>query len=132
MKRLLLMIKYRQYRWTARLLGLLGFVFFVSYFTADGLADIKIHQPSSDITLILIFVFLCFTGYLLGWVIEIAGGILLTLSAIFLSLYLHYIVNFSIITSIIYYGLPFFIPGILFITAWRIKILRKANYPLNS
>ncbi|NCC72394.1 MAG: hypothetical protein EOM06_03275 [Sphingobacteriia bacterium] len=129
MKRLLMMIKYRQYRWAARLLGLLGFVFFVSYFTADGLADIKIHQPSSDLTLILIFVLLCFTGYLLGWVIEIAGGILLTISAILLSFYLHYFVNFSIITSIIYYGLPFFIPGILFITAWRIKILRKSELP---
>jgi hypothetical protein len=50
---------------------------------------------------------------------------LLTLAAILLPLYVYYNEGISAYTSLFFYGLPFLIPGILFIIAWRIKVIRK-------
>ncbi len=125
MKRLLMMIKYRQYRWAARLSGILGMVFFISYFTSQGLAGFGQPTATTDLTFILLLFSLCLIAYVLSWFIEIVGGTLLTLAAILLPLYVYYNEGISAFTSLVFYGLPFLIPGILFIIAWRIKLIRK-------
>jgi len=125
MKRLLMMIKYRQYRWAARLSGILGMVFFVSYFTSRGLADFNQSTANADLTFVFILFCLCLIAYVLSWFIEIVGGTLLTLAAILLPLYVYYNEGISAYNSLFFYGLPFLIPGILFIIAWRIKVIRK-------
>lgn len=123
MKRFLLMIKYRQYRWAARLTGILGMVFFISYFTAGGL--LEFDREGGELTFVIILSSLCLIAYVLSWFVEIVGGTLLTISALLLPFYVHFSEGISACSSAIYYGLPFLIPGILFIIAWRIKVIRK-------
>jgi len=126
MKRFLLMIKYRQYRWAARLLGILGLVFFMSNFTAEGIEDFTMQSRTRDLTIVLVLCSLCFVSYIVSWSAEIVGGMLLTLSAILLPSFVYFFEDIPGFTSIIYYGIPFLIPGILFIVAWRIKVIRKS------
>ncbi|MBE0637593.1 MAG: hypothetical protein IH598_03650 [Bacteroidales bacterium] len=123
MKRFLLMIKYRQYRWAARLTGLLGMVFFISYFTATGFLEFDIQ--GEELTFVIILFSMCLIAYILSWFIEIIGGLLLTISAVLLPFYVQLNEGISASKSLIYYGLPFLIPGILFIIAWWIKVMRK-------
>jgi hypothetical protein len=120
-----MMIKYRQYRWAARLSGILGMVFFISYFTSRGLAGIDQATATTNLTFILLLFSLCLIAYVLSWFIEIVGGTLLTMAAILLPLYVYYNEGISLHTSLYFYGLPFLIPGLLFIIAWRIKLIRK-------
>lgn len=126
MKRYLLMIKYRQYRWAARLIGVLGMVFFISYFTAEGMADFTMQSKTRDLTIVTILCSLCFISYIVSWSAEIVGGLLLTLSAIMLPSFVYFAEGIPGFTAIVYYGLPFLIPGILFIIAWQIKVIRKS------
>ncbi|HNV50532.1 MAG: hypothetical protein WBH71_05940 [Bacteroidales bacterium] len=126
MKKFLLMIKYRQFRWSARLTGILGMVFFISYFTAEGINSFGLSLHSKDLQVVILFFFLCLIAYVLSWSVEIIGGILLTLTAIFLPYYVYLKTNISHLNSCFYYSLPFLLPGILFITAWWIKVVRKS------
>lgn len=125
MKRYLMMIKYRQYRWAARLTGIIGMVFFVSYFTAVGYQQLAKTDDASAIIFVLILFALCLLSYILSWFAEIVGGTLLTTAAVLLPLYVFYCGLVEITTAISYYALPFLIPGILFMVAWRIKVIRQ-------
>lgn len=126
MKRYLMMIKYRQYRWAARLAGILGMVFFVSWFTAKDMADIMAASgDTAGFTFVLILVVLCLVAYVLSWYAEIVGGTLLTTAAILLPLNVIFNQDTSVLDAVVCYGLPFFIPGLLFMIAWRIKVIRK-------
>lgn len=126
MKRYLMMIKYRQYRWAARLTGILGMVFFVSWFTAEGMDAFTItNEDTAGFTFVLILVVLCLIAYVLSWFAEIVGGTLLTTAAILLPLYVIFNQGTSVFEAVAFYGLPFFIPGLLFMIAWRIKVIRK-------
>jgi hypothetical protein len=126
MKRYLMMIKYRQYRWAARLTGILGMVFFVSWFTAGGMCNFSAtDSDTSSLTFVLILVALCLIAYVLSWFAEIVGGTLLTTAAILLPLFVIFNEGTSLIDAVAFFGLPFFIPGLLFMVAWRIKVIRK-------
>ncbi len=125
MKRYLMMIKYRQYRWAARLTGIIGMVFFVSYFTAEGHQQLAKSDESAALVFVLILFTLCLVSYILSWFAEIVGGTLLTTAALLLPLYVFYCGQVEPVTAISYYALPFLIPGILFMIAWRIKVIRK-------
>lgn len=127
MKRLLMMIKYRQYRWAARLTGILGMVFFGSYFTGVIIPEFQAQPETPDFTFILILTSLCLIAYILSWFIEIVGGALLTLAALILPFYVHNFEGISAFSSFVFFGLPFLIPGLLFIIAWRIKLIRKIS-----
>jgi hypothetical protein len=125
MKRYLMMIKYRQYRWAARLTGILCMVFFVSWFTAVGIEDFKPPDQSPDIFFVIILFTLCFLTYILSWYAEIVGGALLTIAAILFPVYAHYNADVAVSVAVIHYALPFLLPGVLFMIAWRIKVIRK-------
>ncbi len=120
-----MMIKYRQYRWAARLTGILSMVFFISRFTAVGIDAFKPPDQSPDIFFVIILFTLCLFTYLLSWYAEILGGALLTIASILFPIYVHYNVGIILADAIIHYALPFLIPGILFMIAWRIKVIRK-------
>jgi hypothetical protein len=126
MKRYLMMIKYRQYRWAARFTGILGMVFFISWFTAQGIADFtSANGDTAGLTFVFILVALCLIAYVLSWFAEIVGGTLLTTAAILLPLFVVFNEGSSVIHAVAFFGLPFFIPGLLFMIAWRIKVIRK-------
>ena len=111
MKKFLLMIKYRQFRWSARLTGILGMVFFISYFTAEGINSFGLSLHSKDLQVVILFFFLCLIAYVLSWSVEIIGGILLTLTAIFLPYYVYLKTNISHLNSCFITACHFFCPA---------------------
>ncbi|MFP4470076.1 MAG: hypothetical protein ACLFPE_05310 [Bacteroidales bacterium] len=116
---------YRRYRWAGRLTGFLGIVFFVSYFVGEGIELFKSSGASHDILFVLTLFSLSLVAYIAGWFVEIIGGSLMGLTGLVLPFYLMFSPVYQGPETILFFSLPFLIPGILYIIAWRIKVLRK-------
>ena len=119
------MEQYRRYRWAGRLTGFLGIVFFVSYFIGEGFELFKSSGASHDILFVLTLFSLSLVAYIVGWFVEIVGGSLMSLTGIALPFYLVFTPVFQGAGTILTFSLPYLIPGILFVIAWRIKVQRK-------
>jgi uncharacterized protein YhhL (DUF1145 family) len=118
------MINFRNYRWTARISGFIGMALIVSFLAGEGMEMIKNSNASKDMLFLLILFSLSFLAYITGWLVEIAGGLMLILSGIVMVIYLGTTVIFSSLEHQLILTLPFFITGIFFLLSWRHKILR--------
>ena len=130
------MQKYRNLRWTGRLVGFVGFVFFISYFLGEGIHVFREIGPSYDFLFVLTLFSFGLIAYIIAWLMEIVGGSLLTLMGIALGLYIATSPQLSSASNIVKYSIPFILPGIFFIMAWRAKLtankIRRINTGENS
>lgn len=118
------MISFRNYRWLARLSGFLGFVTVISFMTGEGFEMIKDAKASYDLLFLLTLFSFSFFAYIIGWIIEIVGGALLTLAGIAIAFYVYFSTVFAGFGYVFLLSLPFLAPGIFFILSWRHKVLR--------
>jgi len=88
---------------------------------------IKDAKASYDLLFILTMVSLSLVAYIIGWLIEIVAGILLSLIGIIFGAYIFYSAVFHGISYIFIFTIPFILPGLLLIYAWIIKVKRKQN-----
>lgn len=121
------MISFRNYRWAARLTGFLGLVLIVSFMLGQGFVMLKDAQASFDLLLLLTLFSFSFLAYVIGWIIEIVGGVLLTLAGIVIAIFVSFSLVFSGLGYVLLLSLPFLIPGILFLLSWKHKIDRTRN-----
>jgi len=119
--------KYRNFRWFGRLSGFLGLVFFVSFFLGRGLEVIKSSNSNFDLLFILTLFSFALVANIIGWLIEIVGGFLLLLSGLALGIIIFFSDVFGTFLYTIAFALPFLIPGVLFLIAWKIKYKEKSN-----
>jgi len=119
--------KYRNFRWFGRLSGFLGLVFFVSFFLGRGLEVIKSSNSNFDLLFILTLFSFALVANIIGWLIEIVGGFLLLLSGLALGIIIFFSDVFGTFLYTMAFALPFLIPGILFLIAWKIKYKEKSN-----
>ncbi len=119
--------KYRNFRWFGRLSGFLGLVFFVSFFLGRGLEVIKSSNSNFDLLFILTLFSFALVSNIIGWLIEIVGGFLLLLSGLALGIIIFFSDVFGTFLYTMAFALPFLIPGVLFLIAWKIKYKEKSN-----
>jgi len=119
--------KYRNFRWFGRLSGFLGLVFFVSFFLGRGLEIIKSSNSNFDLLFILTLFSFALVANIIGWLIEIVGGFLLLLSGLALGIIIFFSDVFGTFLYTMAFALPFLIPGVLFLIAWKIKYKEKSN-----
>jgi len=119
--------KYRNFRWFGRLSGFLGLVFFVSFFLGRGLEVIKSSNSNFDLLFILTLFSFALVANIIGWLIEIVGGFLLLLSGLALGIIIFFSDVFGTFLYTMAFALPFLIPGVLFLIAWKIKYKEKSN-----
>jgi len=119
--------KYRNFRWFGRLSGFLGLVFFVSFFLGRGLEVIKSSNSNFDLLFILTLFSFALVANIIGWLIEIVGGFLLLLSGLALGIIIFFSDVFGTFLYTMTFALPFLIPGVLFLIAWKIKYKAKLN-----
>lgn len=89
-----------------------------------GFEMIKAAHASYDLLFLLTLFIFSFVAYVIGWVIEIVGGALLTLSGIAIGFYVGFSQVFGGTEYVLLIALPFIIPGIFFLMSWRHKLLR--------
>ncbi len=118
------MINFRNYRWAARLSGFLGLVLIVSFMVGEGYGVIKNANTSYDLMFLLALFGFSFLAYVIGWVIEIVGGVLLSLAGILIAFYVSFSEAFSGFYFVLLLSLPFLIPGLFFIFSWKNKLMR--------
>lgn len=118
------MISFRNYRWAARLLGFVGIVLIVSFMIGDGFAMIREAKASYDLLFLLTLFTFSFFAYVVGWIIEIVGGALLTLAGLSIAFYISFSQVFTGTGYIFLLSAPFILPGILFLLSWRNKVIR--------
>jgi hypothetical protein len=121
------MEKYRNYRWFGRLTGFLGLVFFVSFFLGRGLEVIKASNSNFDLLFILTLFSFALVANVIGWLIEIVGGFLLLLCGLALGSIILFSDVFGTLMYTFAFSLPFLIPGVFFLIAWKIKYNAKSN-----
>lgn len=118
------MINFRNYRWAARLTGFVGLVLIVSFMIGQGFEMIRIQKASYELLFLLTLFSLSFIAYIIGWVIEIVGGSLLTLTGIAIAVFVSFSDVFPGTGYVLLLALPFLIPGIFYLMSWRHKLLR--------
>ena len=118
------MINFRNYRWAARLTGFVGLVLIVSFMIGQGFEMIKIHKASYELLFLLTLFSLSFIAYIIGWVIEIIGGALLTLTGIAIAVFVSFSDVFPGTVYVLLLSLPFLVPGVFYLMSWRHKLLR--------
>jgi hypothetical protein len=121
------MISFRNYRWAARLTGFLGLVLIMSFMLGKGFAMLKDAQASYDLLFLLTLFSFSFFAYVIGWIIELVGGVLLLLSGMAIAFYVYFSPVFGGLGYVLLISLPFIIPGILFMFSWKHKIERTRN-----
>ena len=118
------MINFRNYRWAARLTGFVGLVLVVSFMLGEGFAMIKNAHASYDLLFLLTLFVFSFLAYIVSWVIEIVGGVLLSFAGIVIGFYVGFSPVFLSWHYIPLLSLPFLLPGLFFLMSWRHKVLR--------
>jgi hypothetical protein len=118
------MINFKNYRWAARLTGFVGMVLIVSFMIGEGFPMLKNAHASYDLLFLLTLFVFSFIAYVVGWVIEIVGGAMLSLAGIALGFYIAFSHVFQSWHYIPLVSLPFLLPGLFFLMSWRHKILR--------
>jgi hypothetical protein len=118
------MIQFRNYRWAARLSGFLAFVLIASFMTGMGLEMLSESPDKYAMTLTFSLIGVSFLAYLAGWVVEIAGGIIMLVSGISLSFYLHINQLFDNPAHFYLLSVALIIPGLFYLFSWRHKLLR--------
>jgi hypothetical protein len=118
------MINFRNYRWAARLLGFVGIVLIISFMVGEGFAMIREAKASYDLLFLLTLFTFAIIAYIVGWMIEIVGGALLTLSGLAIGFYTAVSTVFGQVSYVLLLSLPFFLPGIFYLLSWRNKVLR--------
>jgi hypothetical protein len=116
---------FRNYRWAARLTGFLGLVLIVSFMFGQGFAMLREAHASFDLLLLLTLFSLSAIGYFVGWLIEIAGGIVLTLAGLIIGLFTAFSPVFGTFHYVVLLSLPLLIPGIFYLLSWYNKIRRR-------
>ncbi len=116
---------FRNYRWAARLSGFLGLVLIISFLFGQGFAILRDAHASFELLLVLTLLSLSIFGYIAGWLIEIAGGVLLTLVGLIIGLFTAFSPVFGTIHYALLLSLPLLIPGILYLLSWYNKIRRR-------
>jgi len=121
------MINFKNYRWAARITGFIGMILIISFMVGQGFEMIKTNNANYELLFLLtLFSFSC-VAYIIGWIIEIVGGTLLTLSGIAIAIFISFSTVFTGLGYILLLSLPFFIPGIFYLMSWRHKILRMKS-----
>jgi len=123
------MINFKNYRWAARLTGFVGLVLIVSFMLGQGFEMIKANKASYELLFLLTLFSLSFVAYIIGWVIEIVGGSLLTLAGIAIAVFVSFSDVFQGTAYVLLLSLPFFIPGVFYLMSWRHKLLRMKKVP---
>jgi hypothetical protein len=119
------MAYFRNYRWAARLTGFLGLVLIISFMFGQGFAMLRTAQASFELLLLLTLISLSLVGYFVGWLIEIAGGVLLTLAGLIIALFTAFSPVFGTAQYVLLLSLPLLIPGIFYLLSWYNKIRRR-------
>lgn len=115
---------FRNFRWGARLLGFVGVLLIISFMIGEGFPMIKAAKSSYDLLFLLtLFTFSIF-AYIVGWIIEVVGGSLLTLAGLAIAFYTSVSDVFSDAGYIFLLAAPFILPGILFLLSWRYEAIR--------
>jgi len=129
------MINFRNYRWAARLSGFLSFVLILSFMIGQGFDALQQTSTDKAGVVILSLLALSFLAYLSGWIIEIAGGILMLVNGLIMAFYLSQIELFNHPAYFFILSVSLIIPGIFFTLSWRHKLLRikkGADKPLHG
>jgi hypothetical protein len=119
------MAYFRNNRWAARLIGFLGLVLIISFMFGQGFAMLREAQASFDLLLLLSIFSLSAIGYIIGWLIEIAGGVSLTLAGLIIGFFVYFSPVFGTMYYAILLSLPLLIPGIFYLLSWYNKIRRR-------
>lgn len=115
---------FRTFRWAARLLGFVGVILIISFMVGEGFPMIKAAKSSYDLLFLLtLFTFSTF-AYIVGWIIEVVGGSLLTLAGLAIAFYISVSEVFSEAAYVFLLAVPFLLPGILFLLSWRYEMIR--------
>ncbi|NCA86360.1 MAG: hypothetical protein EOM83_12420 [Clostridia bacterium] len=119
------MAYFRNYRWAARLIGFLGLVLIISFMFGQGFAMLREAHASFELLLLLTLLSLSLVGYIVGWLIEIAGGVLLTLAGLIIGIFTFFSPVFGTNYYAMLLSLPLLIPGIFYLLSWYNKIRRR-------
>ncbi|MCF8367148.1 MAG: hypothetical protein K9H16_15265 [Bacteroidales bacterium] len=120
-------INFKNYRWAARITGFIGLVLIISFMLGQGFEMIKSRHASYDLLFLLTVFSFSFFAYIIGWIIEIVGGSLLTLSGIAIAFFVSFSEAFSGIVYVLLLSLPILIPGIFYLMSWRHKVIRMQS-----
>lgn len=104
--------------WIARIIGLVTIVYFLVYFASQGYSFLK-NELRLEANSVSFMIFSTTIGYVVAWFSELIGGIILSVGGGMLAIYLMFLGGYYGLEGGMVYGLPFLVPGILFLIADR-------------
>jgi len=102
--------------WIARAVGLVAIIFFLVFFVAKGYPFLR-DELGLEAASVGFMIFSAVVGYIVGWFSELVGGIILVVGGGILAIYLMFLGGSYGLEGGMVYGLPFIVPGILFLIA---------------
>lgn len=106
--------------WLARAVGLVAVVWFLVYFVGQGYSFLK-DELRMEANSVSFMIFSTAIGYVVAWFSDLVGGIILTVGGGMLAIYLMFLGGAYGLQGGMIYGLPFLVPGILFLIAAQQK-----------
>ncbi len=114
------------YKWSARIIGGLGLLFFGSYFIGEGIPDL-IKGGDGHLQSMMLLMGFALLGYIFAWFREKEGGYVLVFSGVVMGLTMFYDGGLNDISLILVYSLPFIVSGLLFLWAGKSSEIMKSK-----
>ncbi len=102
--------------WIARVVGLAAILWFLVFFIGQGYSYLK-DVLRIEANSVSFMIFSTVIGYVVAWFSDLVGGIILTVGGGMLAIYLMFLGGSYGLQGGLIYGLPFLVPGILFLIA---------------
>lgn len=102
--------------WIARGVGLVTIVYFLVFFASQGYSFLK-NELRLEANSVSFMIFSTTIGYVVAWFSELIGGIILSVGGGMLAIYLMFLGGYYGLEGGLTYGLPYIIPGLLFLIA---------------
>ncbi|NOX46530.1 MAG: hypothetical protein GXO89_06080 [Chlorobi bacterium] len=108
-------------KWTARILGGIAIIFFLTFAIGEGVPDMMEEDNGQLRSIMLLFAFATL-GYVFGWFREREGGVFMMVAGFLLGADMYYYGGTNDIMAVLVYSLPFIVPGILFFLVGKKEI----------
>jgi hypothetical protein len=100
-------------KWTARILGGVAILFFLSFMIGEGVPDLM-KSDNGQLRSIMLLLAFATIGYIFALFREKEGGVFMMVAGFLLGADMFYYGGTKDIIAVLVYSLPFIVPGILF------------------
>ncbi len=103
--------------WAARISAVVLIALFLYHFFTQEVTRLE-EELSIETGPVYFMIVSVFIGFIVGWFVEVVGGLILTVGGLALGVYAYMATGADTPMTAVIYTVPFAVPGFLFLVSW--------------